>query len=103
MTLSGGQRQRIALARALVTDPRILVLDDATSAVDARVEAAIHHELRVATSERTTLIIAHRRSTLALADRIAVLAHGRIVDVGTSAELDERCPCSARCCRARTT
>jgi len=92
VTLSGGQRQRIALARALVTDPRILVLDDATSAVDARVEAAIHHELCVATSERTTLIIAHRRSTLALADRIAVLADGRIVDVGTSAELDERCP-----------
>ncbi|MFF2109861.1 ABC transporter ATP-binding protein [Rhodococcus koreensis] len=92
VTLSGGQRQRIALARALVTDPRILVLDDATSAVDARVEAAVHHELRVATRERTTLIIAHRRSTLALADRIAVLADGRIVDVGTSAELDERCP-----------
>ncbi|MBC2639757.1 MULTISPECIES: ABC transporter ATP-binding protein [unclassified Rhodococcus (in: high G+C Gram-positive bacteria)] len=92
VTLSGGQRQRIALARALVTDPRILVLDDATSAVDARVEAAVHHELRAATGERTTLIIAHRRSTLALADRIAVLAHGRIVDVGTSAELDERCP-----------
>lgn len=91
LTLSGGQRQRIALARALLTDPRILVLDDATSAVDATTEAAIFDALR-AGHERTTLILAHRRSTLTLADRVAVLDDGRIIDSGTVAELDERCP-----------
>ncbi|MCZ4079528.1 ABC transporter ATP-binding protein [Rhodococcus sp. H36-A4] len=91
LTLSGGQRQRIALARALLTDPRILVLDDATSAVDATTEAAIFDALR-AGRERTTLILAHRRSTLTLADRVAVLDDGRIIDSGTVAELDERCP-----------
>ncbi|QCB52189.1 ABC transporter ATP-binding protein [Rhodococcus sp. PAMC28707] len=91
LTLSGGQRQRIALARALLTDPRILVLDDATSAVDATTEAAIFDALR-AGRERTTLILAHRRSTLTLADRVAVLDDGRIIDFGTVAELDERCP-----------
>ncbi|ORI17679.1 ABC transporter ATP-binding protein [Rhodococcus sp. 1163] len=91
LTLSGGQRQRIALARALLTDPRILVLDDATSAVDATTEAAIFDALR-AGRKRTTLILAHRRSTLTLADRVAVLDDGRIIDSGTVAELDERCP-----------
>ncbi len=92
LTLSGGQRQRLGLARALITDPRILVLDDATSAIDTVTEAAIHDTLRSVTATRTTLLIAHRRSTLALADRIAVLDEGRVVDVGTEAELMARCP-----------
>jgi ATP-binding cassette subfamily B protein len=90
-TLSGGQRQRVALARALLTDPRILVLDDATSAVDPRVEAEIHETLRRVMQGRTTLLIAHRRSTLQLADRIAVLDAGRLVDEGTHEELLARC------------
>ncbi|MFC5720307.1 ABC transporter ATP-binding protein [Streptomyces gamaensis] len=92
LTLSGGQRQRIALARAILSDPRLLLLDDATSAVDARVEHEIHEALRGVMAGRTTLLIAHRASTLALADRIAVLDAGRLVDIGTAEELQERCP-----------
>ncbi|MBT2477386.1 ABC transporter ATP-binding protein [Streptomyces sp. ISL-94] len=92
LTLSGGQRQRIALARAILTDPRLLLLDDATSAVDARVEHEIHEALRSVMAGRTTLLIAHRRSTLALADRIAVLEHGRLADIGTHEELERRSP-----------
>ncbi|MFC1409644.1 ABC transporter ATP-binding protein [Streptacidiphilus sp. N1-12] len=92
LTLSGGQRQRVALARAILANPRILLLDDATSAVDAQVEAEIHEALRTVMNGRTTLLIAHRRSTLQLADRIAVLDRGRLVDVGTHEQLDARCP-----------
>ncbi|MEU6445189.1 ABC transporter ATP-binding protein [Streptomyces sp. NPDC046979] len=90
LTLSGGQRQRVALARAILTDPRLLVLDDATSAVDARVEHEIHEALKQVMRGRTTLLIAHRRSTLGLADRIAVLDRGRLADLGTHEELQRR-------------
>src|ERR1700761_5984604 len=92
LTLSGGQRQRVALARALITDPRLLLLDDATSAIDPRLEAEIHATLHRVMQGRTTLLIAHRRSTLNLADRIAVLDGGRVADVGTHEELTERSP-----------
>ncbi len=92
MTLSGGQRQRVALARALITNPRLLLLDDATSAVDPRIEAEIHATLHRVMAGRTTLLIAHRKSTLNLADRIAVLtADGKVADFGTDAELTQRC------------
>ncbi|RAG86740.1 ABC transporter ATP-binding protein [Streptacidiphilus pinicola] len=92
LTLSGGQRQRVALARAILADPHILLLDDATSAVDAQVEAEIHEALRTVMAGRTTLLVAHRRSTLQLADRIGVLDQGHLVDLGTHEELDARCP-----------
>jgi len=87
ITLSGGQRQRIAIARALLIDPRILVLDDATASVDATTEARIREGLRQVMRGRTTIIIAHRLSTIALADEIAVLENGRIVARGTQTEL----------------
>ena len=87
ITLSGGQRQRIAIARALLIDPRILVLDDATASVDATTEARIREGLREVMRGRTTIIIAHRLSTIALADEIAVLENGRIVARGTQTEL----------------
>ncbi|MCX4969487.1 ABC transporter ATP-binding protein/permease [Streptomyces sp. NBC_00654] len=90
LTLSGGQRQRVALARAILTDPRLLLLDDATSAVDARVEHEIHEALKQVMEGRTTLLIAHRRSTLGLADRIGVLDGGRLADIGTHEELEQR-------------
>jgi len=90
LTLSGGQRQRIAIARALLADPRILVLDDATSSVDASTEQQIKVALREAMAGRTTFVIAHRLSTIALADEIAVLEHGRLVARGGHDELVER-------------
>ena len=86
-TLSGGQRQRIAIARALLVNPPILILDDATSAIDVKVEQRIHSALRVLMEGRTTLIIAHRLSTISLADRVVLLDDGRIVADGTHAEL----------------
>jgi ATP-binding cassette subfamily B protein len=87
LTLSGGQRQRIALARAILTDPRILVLDDATSSVDAATEEAIHDTLRELMADRTTILIAHRRSTLRLAEHIVVIDGGRVVDAGSHDDL----------------
>jgi len=86
-TLSGGQRQRVAIARAILMNPRILILDDATSNVDARVEAAIRKGLRSAMKGRTTIIVARRPQTAALADRVAYMVGGRIVDVGTHHDL----------------
>jgi len=86
-TLSGGQRQQVAIARTLLVNPPILVLDDATSAVDVQVEQEIHDALRVLMHGRTTLIVAHRLSTIGLADRVVLLDGGRIVADGTHVEL----------------
>jgi ATP-binding cassette subfamily B protein len=91
LTLSGGQRQRVALARALLSNPKILLLDDATSSVDSRIEEEIHATLRRIASTRTTILIAHRRSSLSLADRIVVVDQGRVLDAGTHEALWARC------------
>ncbi len=88
LSLSGGQRQRIAIARAILADPGILILDDATSAIDSRTEEAIHDALRDALGSKTVLLIAHRESTLRLADRIVVLDHGRVAEQGTHERAD---------------
>ena len=89
--LSGGQRQRIALARAILRDPEILILDEATSKIDVESERLIHQVLKKFVQGRTVFMIAHRPSSLALADRIVVMNHERIVDVGSFEELAERC------------
>ena len=89
-SLSGGQRQRIAIARAILGDPAVLILDDATSAVDATKEHEVLGALATVMQGRTTLVIAHRAATIALADRVAVLEAGRIVEAGTHAELVAR-------------
>jgi ABC-type multidrug transport system fused ATPase/permease subunit len=91
LTLSGGQRQRVAIARALLADPRILILDDATSSVDATTEAAIKAGLAEAMAGRTTFVIAHRLSTVSLADEVVAMDGGRIVDRGTHEELLAGC------------
>ena len=91
-TLSGGQRQRVAIARTLLVNPPILVLDDATSAVDVQVEQAIHEGLRVLMGGRTTLIVAHRLSTIGLADRVVLVDGGKIVADGTHNELMQSSP-----------
>ncbi len=90
LTLSGGQRQRVALARALLADPDVLILDDPTSAVDPQTEAVILEALRRRRPGATTILLAHRRSTLALADTVGVLDGGRLVDLGTLDELEQR-------------
>lgn len=86
-TLSGGQRQRVALARGVIRDPRVLILDDATSSVDAVVEAEIQEALRHVMDGRTTIVIAHRTSTLALVDLVVFLEHGKVAAVGAHGEL----------------
>jgi len=86
-TMSGGQRQRVAIARTLLVNPPILILDDATSAVDVQVEQQIHEALRVLMQGRTTLVIAHRLSTIGLADRVVLLEDGTVVADGTHLEL----------------
>ena len=91
LTLSGGQRQRVAIARALLADPRILILDDATSSVDATTEMLIKEGLAEVMRGRTTFVIAHRLSTVSLADEVIVMDAGRIVDRGTHEELMDGC------------
>jgi ATP-binding cassette subfamily B protein len=92
LTLSGGQRQRLAIARALIMDPRVLILDDATASVDAATEREIKRALREVMEGRTTFVIAHRLSTIALADRVVVMERGQIAAQGTHEELLEESP-----------
>jgi len=94
-TISGGQRQRLAIARALVADPAVLVLDDATSAIDTEVEERIHSALRRRRSHRTTIVIAHRLSTIALADRVVFIADGKVAASGSHRQLLRTVPAYA--------
>jgi len=91
VTLSGGQRQRIAIARALLTDPHILIMDDSTSAIDSATEDEIQRAMRRVLEGRTTLLITHRLSQIRWADKILVLKRGELVDVGTHEELLRQC------------
>ncbi len=91
VTLSGGQRQRIAIARALLTDPRILIIDDSTSAVDSATEDEIQRAINNVMAGRTTFLITHRIAQIRKADKILVLAQGQVVDLGTHEALMERC------------
>ena len=90
VTLSGGQRQRTAIARALVKDPAILILDDALSAVDSETEQIIQRNLLLRKGKATTIIITHRLTGVSMADRIVVLEHGRIAQIGSHKELIEQ-------------
>jgi ATP-binding cassette subfamily B protein len=91
-TLSGGQRQRISIARTLLVNPPVLILDDATSAIDVRVEQEIYEQLRMQTQNRTTILIAHRMSTISLADRVILIDEGKVAADGTHAELSRAVP-----------
>ncbi|HQY31189.1 MAG TPA: ABC transporter ATP-binding protein, partial [Thermomicrobiales bacterium] len=92
VTLSGGQRQRIAIARALLTDPRVLILDDSTSAIDSATEDQIQRAISAISENRTTILITHRLSQIRWADKVLVLRRGKVVDFGPHDELLERCP-----------
>ncbi|HRH29391.1 MAG TPA: ATP-binding cassette domain-containing protein, partial [Aquabacterium sp.] len=99
--LSGGQRQRISIARAILKNAPLLLLDEATSALDTESERAVQAALEEAMKGRTTLVIAHRLSTVINAHRIAVLEHGQLIDIGTHAELLGRCELYARLAAAQ--
>ena len=96
VTVSGGQKQRISIARALLKDSPVLILDDSVSAVDTKTEKAILRNLRETRAGKTTILIAHRISTIESLDKILFLEEGRITDVGTHAQLLERCPAYAK-------